>query len=162
MTETTLCYIEDGGKILMLHRTKKQNDENKDKYVGLGGHFEDGETPEMCMLREVREESGLTLTDYRYRGIVDFHSDLYGYERMHLFTASAETKDLPECSEGDLCLISKEKLLALDLWEGDRIFLRLLFENAPFFFLALYYEEDTLKRALLNGIDADEELRRAP
>ena len=162
MNETTLCYIEIGEKILMMHRTKKENDENKDKYVGLGGHFEEGETPEDCMLREVREESGLTLTDYHYRGIVDFHSDIYGYERMHLFAGNAPLQELPECGEGELCFISKDKLLSLDLWEGDRIFLRLLFENAPFFFLSLYYEGEDLTRALLNGKETNRDLGRKP
>ena len=158
MTETTLCYIEVSGKILMMHRTKKENDENKDKYIGLGGHFEPGETPEDCMLREVREECGLTLSDYRYRGIVDFHSDMWDDERMHLFTAGAQLDPLPACDEGELCLVTREKLLSLDLWEGDRIFLRLLFDGAPFFFLALYYRGQTLTRALLNG----KELRQDP
>ena len=151
MNRTTLCYIECGGKLLMMQRNKKKDDENAGKYVGLGGHFEEGETPEACVLREVREEAGITLEDYAYRGIVHFSSNEFGDEEMHLFTAHAEVGKLPVCDEGTLCLITKEKLFSLPRWEGDRIFLDLLFGGAPFFDLSLRYEGETLKEAVLNG-----------
>lgn len=151
MTQTTLCYMEKGDQYLMLHRTKKENDCNRDKWIGVGGHFEEGETPEQCLLREVWEETGLTLTRYRYRGVVYFHSDQYESEGMHLFTASEWTGEQKICSEGDLEWIDKAKLLQLPMWEGDRIFLRLLDEDAPFFELTLRYRGDVLAAAILNG-----------
>ena len=151
MTETTLCYIEQDGKYLMLHRTKKENDCNHDKWQGVGGHFEPGETAEMCALREIREETGLTATEYRYRAVVHFHSDLWENEDMHLFTVTGFTGELIECNEGDLEWLDKARVLALPMWEGDRIFLKLLDEDAPFFDLTLEYQGDTLVRAVLNG-----------
>ena len=152
MKRTTLCYISSGEQLLMLHRNKKKNDENAEKYIGLGGHFEEGETPEECMLREIYEESGLTLTDYRYRGIVCFHSDIYDDEEMHLFTATVPPlESIPGCSEGTLILVTKEKLFSLNMWEGDRIFLNLLFSDADFFKLSLRYEGENLREAVLNG-----------
>ena len=135
----------------MLHRTKKENDLNHDKWIGVGGKFEPGEAPEDCALRETREETGLTLTHWRYRGIVTFISDLYETEYMHLFTADGFTGTPIECDEGELEWIRKSELLKLKLWEGDKIFLRLLDSDEPFFSLKLKYEGDTLVLAQLNG-----------
>ena len=140
MKNTSLCYIEREGKYLMLHRTKKVNDENHDKWIGVGGKFEEGESPEECMLREVQEETGLTLTAWRYRGIVTFVSDEWGGEYMHLFTADGYTGEIRSCDEGELEWIEKQRLLALPIWEGDKIFLRLLDSDQPFFSLKLCYE----------------------
>ncbi len=152
MRNTTLCYLERGRDYLMLHRVKKEVDENKDKWIGIGGKFEEGESPEDCLLREVREETGLTLTSWRYRGIVTFVSDEWGTEYMHLFTADAWEGALrQDCDEGVLEWIDREKLLSLPIWEGDKIFLRLLDQDAPFFSLKLRYEGDRLAEAVLNG-----------
>jgi 8-oxo-dGTP diphosphatase len=151
MKMTTLCYLEKDGKYLMLHRTKKENDENHDKWIGVGGKFENGESPEDCMRREVLEETGLTVTAHRYRGIVTFVSDLWPCEYMHLFTCTAWTGTEKECDEGVLEWISKKELLKLPMWEGDRIFLSLLDSNAPFFSLKLTYRGETLTQAVLNG-----------
>jgi len=147
----TLCYIEQNGCYLMLHRVKKENDLNHDKWIGVGGKFEDGESPEECVLRETREETGLTLTGYRYRGLVTFVSDRWETEYMHLFTADAFTGELTECDEGVLEWVEKSRLKELPLWEGDHLFLRLLAEEAPFFSLKLTYEGDRLTAAALNG-----------
>ena len=180
---TTLCYIERDNKYLMLHRVKKQNDINKDKYIGVGGHFEYGESPDECLLREVKEETGLILLSYRPRGIVTF---IYGdpnipeervVEYMHLYTADrfesssgivdedelsnredgtlsdvGEEKPanddvvddyrLPECDEGELIWIDKDKVYNLPVWEGDKIFFRLLEEREDYFSLKLVYDED--------------------
>ena len=148
---STLIYIERGGAYLMLHRTKKENDLNHDKWIGVGGKFEPDESPEECMLREAREETGLTLTSWRYRGVVTFVSDRYETEYMHLFTADAWTGTLRDCDEGELEWIEKGDLLSLRLWEGDKLFLRLLDSNEPFFSLKLRYEGETLAYAALNG-----------
>ncbi len=149
---STLIYIERGGQYLMLHRTKKENDMNHDKWLGIGGKFEDGESPEDCALRETKEETGLTLTSLRYRGIVTFVSDRWETEYMHLFTASEWTGELKSCDEGELEWIDKEAVLNLPLWEGDKIFLRLLDTDEPFFSLKLRYEGETLVDAVLNGV----------
>ncbi|MBR7150643.1 MAG: 8-oxo-dGTP diphosphatase [Oscillospiraceae bacterium] len=148
---STLIYVESGDNYLMLHRTKKDNDLNHDKWIGIGGKFEDGEAPEDCMLREAKEETGLTLTHWRYRGIVTFVSDVWETEYMHLFTADGYEGTLRDCDEGELEWIRKEDLLALKLWEGDKIFLRLLDSDEPFFSLKLKYEGETLVFAQLNG-----------
>jgi len=148
---STLIYIERGDEYLMLHRTKKENDLNHDKWIGIGGKFEADEAPEDCMLRETREETGLTLTRWRYRGIVTFVSDRWETEYMHLFTADGFTGTLRSCDEGDLEWIKKSDLLSLKLWEGDKIFLRLLDSPEPFFSLKLQYEGETLVFAQLNG-----------
>ena len=151
MKQTTLCYIEKGGQYLMLHRVKKENDENRDKWIGIGGKFEDRESPEDCVLREVKEETGLTLTEYRYRGLVTFVSDRWETEYMHLFTATGYTGTmLTDSDEGELAWIDKKALLALPLWEGDKLFLRLLDEGAPFFSLKLVYEGERLVSSSLN------------
>lgn len=152
MINTTLCYIQRGEDYLMLHRIKKQNDLNQDKWIGVGGKFEDKESPEDCLLREVREETGLTLTSYRYRGIVTFVSDRWPTEYMHLFTADSWTGELKECDEGVLEWLPRRRLLELPHWEGDAIFLDLIArEDTPFFSLKLCYEGDTLTQAALNG-----------
>ena len=151
MINTTLCYIYRGDEVLMLHRTKKKNDLNHDKWIGLGGKFEDRESPEDCVIREVREETGLRLTRWQYRGIVTFVSNLYETEWMHLFTADGFEGELTECDEGEPAWIPRERLDELPQWEGDRIFLKLLDEGAPFFSLKLVYEGDTLREAVLNG-----------
>ena len=139
---TTLCYIEHDGKYLMLHRVKKDKDINKDKYIGVGGHFEYGESPDECLLREVKEETGLTLTSYRARGIITF---VYGQdvtEYMHLYTADAYTGDMLDCDEGELVWIEKEIVYDLPIWEGDKVFFRLLEEDKGFFSVKLVYSED--------------------
>lgn len=150
---SSLIYLENSrGEYLMLHRVKKKNDINHDKWIGVGGGFEHGESPEECALRETFEETGLTLTDYRLRGIVTF--DCEGQETlyMYLFTASAWTGELSECSEGDLEWVPKEKVYSLPIWEGDKIFFRLLEEGRPFFSLKLSYDaKDVLLRAALDG-----------
>ena len=151
MKNTTLCYIERDGAYLMLHRVKKEHDENRDKWIGVGGKFEDKESPEDCLLREVREETGLTLTRYAYRGIVTFVSDLWSTEYMHLFTADGFTGDLRACDEGDLEWVPKARIADLPIWAGDKIFLRLLTEDVPFFSLKLCYEGERLVQAVLDG-----------
>lgn len=151
MINTTLCYIERGDEYLMLHRVKKENDINRDKWIGLGGKFEEDESPEECLLREVYEESGLRLTSWRYRGIVTFVNTKCASEYMHLFTADAFEGDIGPCDEGVLEWIKKSELKRLTLWEGDKIFLRLLDENEPFFSLKLSYDGDRLISAKLNG-----------
>ena len=151
MINTSLCYILRGDKCLMLHRTKKENDLNKDKWIGIGGKFEDKESPEDCVLREVHEETGLTLTDYRYRGVVTFVSDRWPTEYMHLFTATGFEGSLKQCDEGELEWLDRSQLTVIPHWEGDEIFLRLLEQDAPFFSLKLCYEDDVLTRAVLDG-----------
>lgn len=192
---TTLCYVERGDTYLMLHRVKKENDVNKDKWIGIGGHLEEGESPEECIVREAMEETGLALQKLRFRGIVTFcfkkpetgktaeafvqevfekgtggktktTVELFcgakteksenmpcwdEWEYMCLFTAAVEEKELAECNEGELEWVKKERISQLKLWEGDRIFLRLLAENAPFFSLKLCYYGDKLVQAVLNG-----------
>ena len=148
---STQVYIERDGKYLMLHRTRREHDINRDKWIGVGGKFEAGESPEDCMRRETREETGLTVTDWRYRGVVTFVSDEAEGEYMHVFTVTGFTGDVKECDEGELEWIDKSALLSLPIWEGDKIFLRLLDEDAPFFSLKLRYEGQTLAEAALNG-----------
>lgn len=152
---TTLCYIEKDDKYLMLHRVKKEKDVNKDKWIGIGGHFEIGESPEECLLREVREETGLTLTGFSFRGIVTFSALGWPAEYMCLYTADQFEGTLTECDEGTLEWVEKDRLMSLNLWEGDKIFFRLLLENAPFFSLKLSYDGDKLTEAALNGEPMD-------
>ena len=153
MFNCTLCYIEnDKNEYLMLHRVKKKNDVNQDKWIGVGGKFEDGESPDECLKREVLEETGLTLTDYRFRGIVTFASDEYETEYMHLFTATGYTGELKECDEGNLEWVPKSKVQDLPIWEGDKLFFRLIDDSAsPFFSLKLSYKGDKLAYAALDG-----------
>lgn len=151
MWNTTLCYIEQDGKYLMLHRIKKENDINHDKWIGIGGKFEEKESPEECLLREVKEETGLTLTEYAYRGLVTFVSDVWTTEYMHLFTATGFTGTMIPCDEGDLEWVPKDQVKDLPIWTGDKIFLDLLTQDIPFFSLKLAYEGDTLVQAVLNG-----------
>lgn len=151
MRNTTLCHIEKDGKYLMLHRVKKENDLNKDKWVGIGGKFEDRESPEECNLREVYEETGLTLKSARYCGIVTFVSDKWETEYMHIFHSDSFSGEVRECDEGVLEWVNKKELLELPLWEGDKIFLRLIDEKSPFFSLKLVYEGEKLTAAVLNG-----------
>ena len=153
MKYSTLCYIEnDRGEYLMLHRIKKKNDCNHDKWIGVGGKFEDGESPEECVLREVGEETGLQVHEWRYRGLVTFVSDRWETEYMHLFTATAWTGQIKDCDEGVLEWIHKDALATLPQWEGDKIFLRLIHDDdTPFFSLKLRYEGEHLAYAALNG-----------
>lgn len=152
---TTLCYIEKDGKYLMLHRVKKEVDENKDKWIGVGGKFEPGETPEECLLREVKEETGLTLKTYQFRGIVTFLSDEWGTEYLHLFTATEYSGEMKECDEGELVWVDKSEIESLKLWEGDKIFFRLMEESKNFFTLKLRYEGENLveTKTQVYGVD---------
>ena len=145
MKNTTLCYIENDGKYLMIHRVKKVNDINKDKWVGVGGKFEERETPFDCVRREILEETGLTAGKLNYRGLVTFISNEFGTEYMHLFhTDSFEGELATNCDEGDLEWVDKDEILSLPLWEGDKIFLDLLRKDVPFFSLKLVYEGQNL------------------
>ena len=144
MKNTTLCYIEKDNKYLMLKRDKKENDVNEGKWIGIGGHFEEGESPEECLLREVYEETGLTLSSYKFRGIITFISDKWETEYMHLFTADKFTGEMHQCNEGTLKWIEKDNVLNLNIWEGDKIFLKLLLTENEFFSLKLVYEGDKL------------------
>jgi 8-oxo-dGTP diphosphatase len=149
---TTLCYIEQDGKYLMMHRIKKEQDINEGKWIGVGGHFEQGESPEECLLREVKEETGLVLTSWRFRGIVTFTADHVLTEYMCLYTADRYEGELNmDCREGVLKWIPKEDVASLNLWEGDRVFLKLLASEEPFFSLKLSYEKDALVECALNG-----------
>lgn len=149
---STLCYIKRDDSILMLHRVKKKNDINKGKWIGVGGHFEDGESPEECLIREVLEETGLKLTSYKFRAIITFIYDKDIVEYMHLYTADEFSGDMIECDEGNPSWVPKSKLLDLELWDGDRIFLRLLDERDDFFSLKLIYDKnDNLVEAVLDG-----------
>ena len=150
MNFTTLCYIEKENKYLMLHRISKKKDGNKDKWIGVGGHFEKGESPEECLLREVKEETGLELTSYQFRGIVTFISDEWPDEYMCLYTADRYTGDIGNCDEGELVWVEKEKIMDLNIWEGDKIFFKLLMENQPFFSLKLEYKGYKLVNTVLN------------
>lgn len=149
---TTLCYIESDDSYLMMHRVKKENDINKDKWVGVGGHFEEGESPEECLFREVKEETGLTLTSWKLRGIITFSTDVYPTEYMFLYTADAYTGEMIECNEGNLEWVKKSDVYDLPIWEGDKVFFRLLEENEEFFSLKLRYEGDRLVETVLNGL----------
>ena len=151
MHNSTLCYITRGDQVLMLHRVKKKNDINKDKWIGIGGKFEQEESPDECLLREAKEETGLTLTSWRCRGVVTFLNTECDGEYMYLFTADGYEGQLKECDEGDLQWVSRDFLYSLPMWEGDKIFLDLLWRDAPFFLLTLRYDGDRLAEAVLNG-----------
>ena len=151
MHNSTLCYITRGDDVLMLHRVKKKNDINKDKWIGIGGKFEKEESPDECLLREAKEETGLTLTSWRCRGVVTFLNTQCEGEYMYLFTADGWEGELKECDEGDLQWVSRAFLDSLPTWEGDKIFLDLLWQDAPFFLLTLRYDGDTLTEAVLDG-----------
>lgn len=155
MHNSTLGYLENArGEYLMLHRVKKKADVNKNKWIGVGGHFEEGESPDECFCREVLEETGLTLAGFRFRGVVTFLSAGWDGEYMYLFTADNWTGELADdCNEGELAWVPKEQVPELPIWEGDRIFLRLLAEDHPPFLLTLEYERDRLIRAVLDGKD---------
>lgn len=149
---TTLCYLEHDDSYLMLHRTKKENDINKDKWIGIGGHLEDGESPEECLEREMLEECGVLPVRPELRGIITFVSDKYGTEYMFLYSADCYKGNLVwDCPEGELEWVKKDRLFELPLWEGDKIFLRLMSENHPFFSLKLCYQGDNLTYAALDG-----------
>ena len=148
---TTLCYVEKDEQYLMLHRISKKNDVNKDKWIGIGGHFEDGESPEECLLREAKEETGLTLTAWKFLGIVTFIANGWPPEYMCLYTADGFTGEMISCTEGTLEWVPKSELMNLNLWEGDKIFLKLMAQDAPFFSLKLMYDGDTLTYASLDG-----------
>ena len=151
MVNTTLCYITRGDDVLMLHRVKKKNDLNQDKWIGIGGKFEENESPDECLLREAMEETGLMLTSWQCRGIVTFLTETGFGEYMYLFTADGFEGELKTCDEGDLQWVSREFLDQLPKWEGDQIFLDLLWQNAPFFLLTLRYSGDRLVEAILDG-----------
>lgn len=151
MRNTTLCHIEKDGKYLMLHRIKKQNDLNQDKWVGIGGKFEDKESPEECNLRETYEETGLILNSAKYCGIVTFVSNIWETEYMHIFYSNDFSGELKECDEGRLEWVKISDIYNLPIWEGDKIFLKLIEEKSDFFSLKLEYEGDILIKAVLNG-----------
>lgn len=151
MKNSTLCYIEHDGSYLMLHRIKKENDCNRDKWIGIGGGMEEGESPLDCILREAMEETGLTLEDPSYRGLVTFVSDIYETEQMHVFTCENYSGTLKECDEGALEWVPKSKVTELPIWEGDKIFLELISKPCPFFALKLIYQGDELTSAVLDG-----------
>jgi len=144
MHNSTLCYITRGDEVLMLHRTKKKDDPNEGKWIGIGGKFMENESPEECMLREVYEETGIKLTKWKYRAVITFVPDNCEGEYMHLFTAEADSFEFSDCTEGELRWIDKDKILSLNLWEGDRFFLEPLYKTEEFFSLKLIYEGDKL------------------
>ncbi|MBQ7799503.1 MAG: 8-oxo-dGTP diphosphatase [Oscillospiraceae bacterium] len=151
MQNTSLCYIEKDGKYLMLHRIKKENDVNRDKWIGVGGKFEEGESPEECAAREIFEETGLVVKNLAYRGIVTFDCPPYPTDYMHLFTATEFEGKVKECDEGRLEWVDKSRLRELDLWEGDYYFFDLLDKNELFFSMKLSYRENVLTEVILNG-----------
>lgn len=148
---TTLCYVEKDDSYLMLHRVSKKHDVNKDKWIGIGGHFEEGESPEECLLREAMEETGLRLTSFRFRALVTFIADGWLPEYMCLYTADGFEGEMTDCNEGKLEWVKKSDVTKLNLWEGDKIFLKLIAEEAPFFSLKMVYQGDVLKEAVLDG-----------
>ena len=148
---TTLCYIEREECYLMLHRVKKERDAKRDKWIGVGGHVEADESPEECLLREVYEETGLILTSWRPRGIITFTSDVWETEYMFLYTADGYTGKLKDCDEGTLEWIEKSQVYELPVWEGDKVFFRILEEERGFFDLKLRYKGNRLEEAVLDG-----------
>ena len=152
---TTLCYIEREESYLMMHRVKKEKDMNKDKWIGVGGHFEEGESPEDCLFREVREETGLELTSWKLRGIITFVTDVYEPEYMFLYTADSYSGEITDCEEGTLEWVKKSDVYDLPIWEGDKVFFRLLEEQREFFSLKLRYESEKLVEVVLDGKDLE-------
>ncbi len=144
MRLTTICYIEKDDKYLMLHRTKKENDQSHDKWLGVGGKFEENESPDECVVREVKEETGLNLLSYRLRGVMTFVSDMWETEYMFIYTADKFEGKLTECDEGELLWIEKSKILDLKLWEGDILFLKKLMEDCGFFTIKVQYQGEKL------------------
>ena len=142
MKLTTLCYIQDDAHVLMLHRNTKDNDENQGKWIGVGGHLEEGESPDECILREISEETDLQVTDLHLRGIITFILPKWGNELTFLYTAKASRDITPICDEGTLKWIPLDEIMELELWEGDRIMLNNLFERSDVFSLKLIYSED--------------------
>lgn len=151
MELTTLCYLEKDEQYLMMHRIKKKEDINQGKWIGIGGHFEFAESPEDCLIREAKEETGLTLTEYQFRGVVTFVFNDHDAEYMCLYTATGWEGEIGDCNEGVLQWVPKSELGTLNLWEGDRIFLKLLMERKEFFSLKLTYQNDDLLSAVLDG-----------
>lgn len=152
MKNSTLCYVIRGNEVLMLHRVKKKKDINKDKWIGIGGKFEGEESPDECILREAREETGLTLTSWKCHGVVTFVcEDSSENQHMYLFSADGFEGQLCSCDEGELLWVSREFVKELPKWEGDEIFLDLMWRDEPFFLLKLRYEGDRLVEAVLNG-----------
>ena len=151
MKNTTLCYIEKDGKYLMLHRIKKKNDENQGKYIGIGGHFLENESPFDCIIREAKEETGLTLLEPKYRGIVTFVSDVYETEQMHLFTCEKFEGEIIDCNEGNLEWIDKNNLDKIPMWQGDKVFLSRLDYDQSFFNIKLVYKKDDLIEIYVNN-----------
>lgn len=144
MMLSTVCYIEKEGKYLMLHRTKKKNDINEGKWLGIGGKFEDKESPEDCIIREVKEETGLALNSVKLRGILTFINTICETEYIYVFTSNDFTGNLIECNEGELKWVDKGKVTSLNLWEGDKIFVEKIKEESPFFTIKYVYDGDTL------------------
>ena len=144
MLQTTLCYIEQDEKYLMLHRISKKNDVNKDKWIGVGGKFEAGETPEECLMREVTEETGLTLLDYTFRGIMTFIYNNLEPEYIFLYTANSFSGEMKECDEGKLEWVKKSDISSLNIWEGDKLMFKMLNESENPFSIKLVYKDDVL------------------
>lgn len=152
---TTLCYVELNDQYLMLHRVKKEKDANKDKWIGVGGHFEEGESPEECLVREVKEETGLSLLDYKFRGVVTFASDCWETEYMYLFTSDCFEGQILECDEGNLEWVPKSEVYNLPIWQGDKVFFRLLEQRKDVFLLKLEYRGEELVKVIIDGTEQD-------
>lgn len=147
MNQTVMIYLEKENQYLMLYRNKKEKDINKNKYIGVGGHVEKGETPDQALIREVKEETGLDLVSFNKRGLVYFV--LNGYEEeMYIYTSLDFKGELIECNEGDLLWVDKDKVMSLPIWEGDKYFLKHLLEEDKYFVMRLIYEDDKLIKVI--------------